>query len=564
MRPEAPMFDAWTRQDDSPLFRLASERSQLVAEVSRRAFNDFVRASRDARGAGIEYVLNDAAYQEIARLQRERGAEEEVRSIAWWRSMSRRLATMPEPKKREILWKLVESYADDLAGRFNPWVYKMATGALPIGLSFLFKAQDLPRVATMPTRVGELRETLSHVRDLTQRVVLQGDLATLRVLAKKGTLVFVPTHSSNMDSILVGWALYEAGLPPVTYGAGKNLFTNPLMGFFMHNLGAYKVDRRLQHRLYKDVLKTYSQVLIERGYHSLFFPGGTRSRSNAVEQHLKLGLLGTALSGYIHSLMRDPQAKPVYIVPLTINYNLVLEADSLIQDHFKREGKGRYLLENDEFNQLSAITRFVMNTMKMDSTTILRFGEPLDTFGNRVRVDGESYDSRGRRVNRIDYVRSARTGEVVEDAARDRQYTRHTGERIAQAFLEHTVLMPTQVVSWVLFDRLQRRFPGWDVYRLVRFGAEEILPWEEVHAGVEDALARLKTLERSGKVQLSPFLHEAAPDRVVYEGLEYLRMYHVPEVVKTWADGVMLQKLEVIYFYGNRVRPFEDAMRALP
>src|SRR5690554_5027451 len=212
------MFDAWTRQDNSPLFRLATERSQLVAEVSRRAFNDFVRASRDARGAGIEYVLNDAAYQEIARMQQERGGEEEVRSIAWWRTMSRRLATMPEPKKREILWKLVESYADDLAGRFNPLVYKMATGALPIGLSFLFKAQDLPRVATVPTRMGELRETLSHVRDLTQRVVLQGDVATLRVLAKKGTLVFVPTHSSNMDSILVRWALYEAGLPPVTYG----------------------------------------------------------------------------------------------------------------------------------------------------------------------------------------------------------------------------------------------------------------------------------------------------------------------------------------------------------
>ncbi|RAL23830.1 hypothetical protein DL240_06670 [Lujinxingia litoralis] len=558
------MFDALSKQESSPLFRLATERPKLVAEVSRRAFNDVVRASRGASGAGLEYVLNDAAYQEIARLQKERGVEEEVRSSGWWRHMSRKLATMPEPKKREILWSLVESYADDVAGRFNPWVYKVATGALPIGLSFLFKAQDLPRVAAMPTRLGELSEALSHVRDLTQRVVLQGDLATLRVLAKKGTLVFVPTHSSNMDSILVGWALYEAGLPPVTYGAGKNLFTNPLMSFFMQNLGAYKVDRRLQHRLYKDVLKTYSQVLIERGYHSLFFPGGTRSRSNAVEQHLKLGLLGTALSGYIHNLMRDPQARPVYIVPLTINYNLVLEADSLIQDHFRREGKGRYLLENDEFNQLSAITRFVMNTMKMDSTTILRFGQPLDPFGNQVRVDGESYDSRGRRVERIDYVRSARSGEVIEDLARDRQYTRFAGERIAQAFLEHTVLMPTQVVSWVLFDLLQRRFPSWDVYRLVRFGAEEILPWEEVHQAVEDALARLKLLERAGRVQLSPFLHEAAPDRVVYEGLEYLRMYHVPEVVKSWADGVMLQKLEVIYFYGNRVRPFEEAMRALP
>ena len=52
----------------------------------------------------------------------------------------------------------------------------------------------------------------------------------------------------------------------------------------MHNLGAYRVDRRLKHGLYKDVLKTYSCVLIERGYHSLFFPGGTRSRIGGVER----------------------------------------------------------------------------------------------------------------------------------------------------------------------------------------------------------------------------------------------------------------------------------------
>ena len=30
--------------------------------------------------------------------------------------------------------------------------------------------------------------------------------------------------------------------------------------------------------------------MVERGYHSLFFPGGTRSRSGLIEQRLKLGL----------------------------------------------------------------------------------------------------------------------------------------------------------------------------------------------------------------------------------------------------------------------------------
>ena len=542
--------------ENSPLFRLKEERPHLVAEVARRAFNDFVRTSRDNEGTGIEYVLNDAAYLEIERLKGEQGPEDEIRSAAWWRRMSKRLATMSEKEKRRILWSLVESYADDIAGRFNPWVYRMATGVMPIGLNFLFKAQDLPGLE-LPSGFQDVQRVMRHVRDLSDRVRIQGPVDTLQKLAQKGTLVFVPTHSSNMDSILVGWSLYEAGLPPVTYGAGKNLFTNPLTSFFMHNLGAYKVDRRLNHAMYKGVLKLYSQVLIEKGFHSLFFPGGTRCRSNQVEQKLKLGLLGTALTGYIHNLMRDPDCAPVYICPMTINYNLILEGNSLIESHFRREGRGRYLLENDEFTQLPAVTRFVLNTMKMDSTTILRFGQPLDPFGNEVRADGVSYDRRGRPISRGEFVRSARTGEVVYDISRDRQYTRHTGECIARSFLENTVIMPTQVVSWVLFERLQERYPNWDVFRLVRFGAEEIIPWDELHRGVAALLERLKKLEKQGKLVLSPFLHEEEADRIVYGGIEYLQMFHTPEVVKNWSDGVMLQQVETIYFYGNRVRSFD-------
>ena len=102
-------------------------------------------------------------------------------------------------------------------------------------------------------------------------------------------MIHVPTHLSNLDSVVFGFALERGGLPPATYGAGKNLFTNPVLSYFMHNLGAYRVDRRLRHALYKDVLKAYSCVLIERGFHSLFFPGGTRSRSGGVERRAQAG-----------------------------------------------------------------------------------------------------------------------------------------------------------------------------------------------------------------------------------------------------------------------------------
>ena len=135
------------------------------------------------------------------------------------------------------------------------------------------KGVNLPKFEYHPQRLF----SLDALRD---KVVVQGNMAHLRKLADKGTLIFVPTHSSNMDSIVFGFALERSELPPDTYGAGKNLFTNPLLSFFMHNLGAYKVDRRKQAVLYKQVLKEYATVSMEFGYHNLFFPGGTRCRGS--------------------------------------------------------------------------------------------------------------------------------------------------------------------------------------------------------------------------------------------------------------------------------------------
>jgi glycerol-3-phosphate O-acyltransferase len=44
--------------------------------------------------------------------------------------------------------------------------------------------------------------------------------------------------------------------------------------------------------------------MIERGYHSLFFPGGTRSRSGMVEKRLKLGLAGTGVEAFARNQAR--------------------------------------------------------------------------------------------------------------------------------------------------------------------------------------------------------------------------------------------------------------------
>ncbi len=547
-------------EQNAPLFEFNDDRPHLVSEVCRRAYSSFLARTREHEDVGLEHLLNDAAYQEVERLEVEQGPEDEIRSRSWWLDVAKRLGEMSESEKRSVLRELTESYAEDIAGQFDPKVYRLVTRTLPLGLNFLFKAQDLH---DLPTRFVHLYGELQNLRDLSERVVIEGHTDTLRKLARKGTLLVVPTHSSNMDSILMGWSLYESGLPPVTYGAGKNLFTNPLTSFFMHNLGAYRVDRRLKHDVYKTVLKIYSQILLERGYHSLFFPGGTRCRSNVVEDHLKLGLLGTTISAYIHNLLHYGAERPLYICPVTINYNLVLEAESLVQDHLRREGGRRYFLAEDEFNQISTIVRFVMNTMKMDSTTILRYGRPMDPFGNLVREDGHSYDRRGRRVDPTSYVRSSQTGEITYDESRDREYTRRTGRRVAEAFRQNTVLMPTQIVAYVLFELLRERFPSFDVYELLRLASGEVVPWYRIESALERTLQQLRALEDDGELHLSPEAKNGDPASLQASGIDSLTMYHVPTVVERMGDGVLLNKLDLLYYYGNRVRTYDLDRREL-
>jgi len=525
--------DRPVREAENRLERFNSDRERLLSEVERRVVARRVGESRTGGDHSLEYVLNDVAYNEIRRLEgKGNGATEK------WRDLSRRLLGMSEEEKAAELRRLVRYYGQDVVGNFDPRVYKFATGIGPSLLGFVFNP------------ITSVRQGMDTLRNLDARISADGEIDLVRACAERGTIVVTPTHSSNMDSPAIGLGLLRAHLPPVTYGAGKNLFTNPFISFFMRNLGAYRVDRRLRFELYKDVLKEYSTVLLEHGYHSLFFPGGTRCRSNIVEKHLKLGLLGTTVTAYKNSVREGAPNKRIYIVPVTINYRLVLEAETLIADFLAETGKSRYIITDDEFSRLGRLVEFFRKILVHEGSVVVRFGRPLDVFGNDITDDGESLDRAGRTVDPASFVRGA-DGEVTDDDQRDAEYTRALGRRLAAAYPKLTVFHSTNLAARVLYDAVAKAEGTRDVYRLLRAPAGTLgVPYAEAVEGMERLRARIRGNPAFG-AEHPHYVGQGSAEKLD-DAVKGLGTYHTRPAVTRHGDILQVDDVKLLYYYQNR------------
>jgi glycerol-3-phosphate O-acyltransferase len=526
-------FDRPVREAENRLERFNADREKLLSEVERRVVARRIAEAKVGGDASLEYVLNDVAYSEIKRLEKSKNGAADR-----WRDLSRRLLTMSEEEKQAELRNLVRHYGHDVVGNFDPRVYKFATGVGPSLLGVLFNP------------LGSLKEGMAALRNLDNRIHADGEIDVAHACAERGTIIVTPTHSSNMDSPAIGFGLMKAGLPPATYGAGKNLFSNPFISFFMRNLGAYRVDRRLRFELYKDVLKEYSTVLLEHGYHSLFFPGGTRSRSNLVEKHLKLGLLGTTVTAY-KNLVREGRAnKRLYIVPATINYRLVLEAETLIDDYLAETGKNRYIITDDEFSRLGRILEFFRKIVAHEGSVIVRFGRPFDPFGNDVTDEGESIDRAGRIVDPASYVRGAE-GEVSDDDQRDAEYTRALGRRLAQVYPKLTVFHSTSLLARVLYDAVCRNAATRDVYRLLRATPQQLAV--NIHDAMEgiDRL-RKRLLDHPEWGSEHPHFTQQPSAEKLEDAVRGLATYHTRPIVERGGETLNVKDIKLLFYYQNR------------
>ncbi|HMI92004.1 MAG TPA: 1-acyl-sn-glycerol-3-phosphate acyltransferase [Polyangiales bacterium] len=519
-----------------------AERAKHLA--AERVVDAWLGPHRAATDHQLEVLINDTLYHEQRRLERESKRDPVMHADkSFYRGVRRALAHASSSELQALLGRMAARFADEIAGHFDERVYKLATTLIPAGLSVLLRAAS-PRQLTSLTSLSSLRTALS------EHMEIQGPVDHVRALLERGTLVVVPTHSSHLDSIALGYGVHLLGMPPLLYGAGLNLFKNPLISFFMQNLGAYRVDRKKSAGLYKDVLKEYATATLELGYNNLFFPGGTRSRNGAVEQKLKKGLLGTAMSAYVRNLRANKPRPNIYFVPCTISYKLVLEAETLIDDYLKEVGKSRYIIEDDEFSQPRRILNFLTNLISLDSRVVITFSEPLDIVGNRVDQAGHSIDPRGRPVDPVSYV--TRGGVPVDDPQRDAQYTGEVANAVAGAFLRDNVVMSTHVVAYALLELLRRRNPDLDLYRLLRTGGTQpSVQLSELGPEVERTVAGLK--RSSTPPRLGRELQQPDARAIIDDALRHFQSYHTEPAALRRGERVIHRDRNLLYYYGNRL-----------
>lgn len=529
------------------------DQHRIVAEVQSRVLHATLAACA-ARQQPLDEVLAESVFQQRASLKELPRSRRNQTEIAYWDSIERRLGRAADEELRGLLTGVIARYATDVCGHLDERIYALARRFIPPALGVLLNAASPKRLLTRGPALAPIEDA----------VILQGDTEHVRRLHEIGTVILAPTHVSNLDSIVLAVALSRLGLPPFIYGAARDLFRNPLLRFFLHNLGAYTVDRRNRDPLYKDVLKVYATLTLEYGYDNLFFPGGTRSRSGAVERRVKLGLVGTAIPAYVANLRRGTARPKIFIVPATLSYQLVLEAETLIDDFLKEVGKSRYIITDDEFSRPQRVMQFVTQLFGLESKIYLTLSRGIDPFGNPVDDRGESLDAQGGIIDPSRYVTVG--GVPTLDAPRDRAHTRRVGDALLAAFSKDNVVQATHVTARAIFTLLRRQNPTTDLLRLIRVrGRHDSLSLRDVYAETRRLLSTVRDLAAAGRLRLGPFVATSDAEDVVTDGLRHFAIYHRVPAAQRRGDRVVARDRALLFYYQNRLEGYGiDAADGLP
>jgi glycerol-3-phosphate O-acyltransferase len=187
-------------------------------------------------------------------------------------------------------------------------------------------------------------------------------LPPVKQAAQKGPLIFVPCHRSNLDSLVLAYALVQQHLPSPHFFAGRNLAFWPIGGL-LRRFGAFFVRRSFKGAVfYATVFAEYIHTLLASGFNIGVFIEGGRSRTGRLLAP-KLGMLTILINAW-----RNGACEDMAFVPVFLGYDRVPEEGAYL-----REARGGEKTP-ENFKQLIKARKLLRARY---GRIYVRFGQPL-------------------------------------------------------------------------------------------------------------------------------------------------------------------------------------------
>ncbi|XP_065919777.1 glycerol-3-phosphate acyltransferase 1, mitochondrial-like isoform X2 [Dysidea avara] len=269
----------------------------------------------------------------------------------------------------------------------------------------------------------------------------QGQLEMLRKVStecnKNGyPVVFLPTHKSHLDYIILSFLLVNLEVKVPHIAAGDNL---NITGFawLQRHLGGFFIKRKLDTAarkdvLYRKVLHEYLEQLLKKGQYVEFFVEGSRTRTGKPSIP-KGGLVSVLVDTVMEGVVND-----IYIVPVNISYDKILEGN------FHHELMGGAKKMETLWRAISGMWRMLttkLGHIRVDFAQPFSLQEYLQTcsISDPLMLLGS-----GLSIN-----------SYSEEEARTRQLVTALGRHVVNDFTRCGSLMSTSMVSFLLLTKFR-------------------------------------------------------------------------------------------------------------
>jgi glycerol-3-phosphate O-acyltransferase len=190
----------------------------------------------------------------------------------------------------------------------------------------------------------------------------EDDVRRLAALGDGNPIIFLPAHRSNLDRLSLQFMLWENDFPPNHTAGGINLNFFPV-GPLVRRTGVFFIRRSFKDNpLYKMVLRSYLDYLVEKRFPLEWYMEGGRSRSGKLMPP-RLGLLS-----YVVDSMHRGKAEDLQLVPVSIAYDQIQDVPD-----YAREAQGK----DKERESLGWMLKAVRSLRRRYGDIHIRFGEPV-------------------------------------------------------------------------------------------------------------------------------------------------------------------------------------------